>query len=192
MPAVLYGGDEAPTSLSLKSNELKKQLENEAFYSHILTVSHGGKSEQAVLKGLQRHPATDAVIHVDFQRASANQVLRMRVPLHFINEDICVGRKAGGAITHMMNEVDVTCMAKDLPEYIEVDVANMAMGDMLHLSDLTVPQGVELDLLTHGDDQGVVNVHEMHEIDIEPSDEDADELDDVAGEADAGEDTTEE
>lgn len=162
VPAVLYGGKEEPVSLTLAANALKKQLENEAFYSHILTVSHEGRSEQAVLKGLQRHPATDDVTHVDFQRASATQVLHMLVPLHFINEEACAGVKAGGAITHLVNEVDVTCQAKDLPEYIEVDIEALEMDQMLHLSDIKLPAGVELTALSHGDDAGIVNVHAPH------------------------------
>jgi large subunit ribosomal protein L25 len=174
VPAVLYGGSAGPASVSLRSNELKKQLENEAFYSHLLTVVHGGKKEQVVLKGLQRHPATDAIIHVDFQRASANQMLRMLVPLHFANEENSVGRKAGGAVTHMVNEVAVTCMAKDLPEYIEVDIVNLDIGDTLHLSDLKVPEGVELDALSHDDDQGVVNIHAVHATEEESADGDDD------------------
>lgn len=183
VPAVLYGGTAEPASVSLRANELKKQLENEAFYSTLLTVDHGNTKEQVVLKGLQRHPATDAVIHVDFQRASANQILHMLVPLHFVNEESCVGRKAGGTIGHLVNEVAVTCMAKDLPEYIEVDVAALDIGDMLHLSELEVPEGVELDQLTHGDDQAVVNVQVMHEV---SEDEDMD-GEEAAGEEAAGE-----
>lgn len=192
VPAVLYGGTAEPASVSLRANELKKQLENESFYSTLLTVNHGSKKEQVVLKGLQRHPATDAVMHVDFQRASATQVLHMQVPLHFINEEACVGRKAGGALTHMLNDVAVTCMAKDLPEYIEVDVANLEIGDTLHLSQLNVPDGVELDQLTHGDDLGVVNCHEIHMTEEEPA-EGEDEIGggEVAGDADDGESTEE-
>jgi large subunit ribosomal protein L25 len=170
VPAILYGGTTAPISLSLRANELKKQLENEAFYSHILTVSHAGGKDQAVLKGLQRHPATDVVTHVDFQRAGATQVLHMRVPLHFVNEEICEGRKAGGAIAHMINEVEVTCLAKDLPEYIEVDIEHLQVGDLLHLSDIKCPPGIELTLLAHGDDQPVVSVHAT----LASSDEDVD------------------
>lgn len=158
VPAVMYGGTAAPVSLTLRANELRKQLENEAFYSHILTVAHGGRTEQVVLKGLQRHPATDDVIHVDFQRASADQVLHMLVPLHFLNEENCAGRRAGGVITHLANEVDVTCKAKDLPEYIEVDMAELELGSLVHLSDLKVPDGVELTALSHGDDQAVAGV----------------------------------
>lgn len=183
VPAVLYGGTAEPASVSLRANELKKQLENEAFYSTLLTVDHGNTKEQVVLKGLQRHPATDAVIHVDFQRASANQILHMLVPLHFVNEESCVGRKAGGTIGHLVNEVAVTCMAKDLPEYIEVDVAALDIGDMLHLSELEVPEGVELDQLTHGDDQAVVNVQVMHEV----SEDEGMDGEEAAGEEAAGE-----
>ena len=182
IPAVLYGGTEDPISLMVRENELKKQLENEAFYSHLLTVSHEGRSEQAVLKGLQRHPATDDVIHIDFQRASATQVLHMLVPLHFVNEDTCAGVKLGGAITRLMIEVDVTCQAKDLPEYIEVDVQALEMGEMLHLSDIKLPPGVELTALSHGDDAGIVNVHAPHVAALEDEGEEGEEGEEAAGE----------
>ncbi|MEM7407476.1 MAG: 50S ribosomal protein L25/general stress protein Ctc [Pseudomonadota bacterium] len=158
VPAVMYGGTEQPVSLTLRANELRKQLENEAFYSHILTLTHGGRTHQVVLKGLQRHPATDDVIHVDLQRASADQVLHMLVPLHFLNEETSAGRRAGGVITHLVNEVDVTCKARDLPEFIEVDMGALELGELVHLSDLKVPDGVELSALAHGDDQAVASI----------------------------------
>ncbi|NKC16543.1 MAG: 50S ribosomal protein L25/general stress protein Ctc [Gammaproteobacteria bacterium] len=152
VPAIIYGGGEAPESLALARNVIRKQLENEAFYSTILTVTTPSGSQKAVLKALQRHPATNEVMHLDLQRASDTQVLHMNVPLHFINEDKAPGKRAGGMVQHAMIDVEVVCMAKDLPEYIEIDMGAMELGGTIHLSDLTLPEGVELTALTHGED----------------------------------------
>ncbi len=162
VPAILYGGSEAPVPLTLSHNELMKHLEHEAFYSHILTVKHDGKSEKAVLRDVQRHPAKPVVLHIDLLRVSESETLRMNVPLHFLNEETCVGVKQGGGIvSHLMTEVEVSCMPKDLPEYIEVDLADLNVGDSIHLSGLKLPAGVELVELMHGPehDQAVVNIH---------------------------------
>lgn len=161
VPGILYGAGQDPVNLSVNQNELLRHLEHEAFYSHVLDLKLAGKAEQVVLKDLQRHPARPMVLHVDFQRVSASQKLHMHVPLHFINEDICPGKKAGGLVSHLLTEVEVTCLPRDLPEYIEVDLANMDMDDTLSLTDLKVPAGVELVALSHGEDhdQGVVSIH---------------------------------
>jgi large subunit ribosomal protein L25 len=162
IPAVLYGGEKEPASLTLSLKDLRKQLENEAFYSHLLTVKTPQGSEQVVLKALQRHPATSEVAHVDFLRTSATQVLHMRVPLHFINEETSPGKKAGGVVSHTMNEVDITCLPRDLPEYIEVNMEALDLGDSVHLSDLVVPKGVELTALAHGEDSVDSMVVSLH------------------------------
>jgi len=153
VPAILYGTDKDPVSISLQANELKKALENEAFFSHILTLNLKGDTIEAVLKDLQRHPQKGHVMHADFLRIDKSRKIHMQVPLHFINESICAGvKQEGGTITHQMAEVEVTCLASDLPEFIEVDLANTNIGDIVHLSDLTVPSGVELSALSHGTD----------------------------------------
>ena len=163
VPAILYGaGLKAPVALSIKDNELKKSLENEAFYSHILTIQFDGKEESAILKDLQRHPARGDVMHADFLRVSKNQTIHIHVPLHFINEDICVGVKAGGgAVSHQIVEVEIACLPADLPEYIEVDMKDVALDAIVHLSDLQLPKGVIIVALQQGGDHDlpVCSVH---------------------------------
>ena len=161
VPGVIYGAGKDPVSISVIHNQLMHQLENEAFYSHILTVNLGGKEEQAILKDLQRHPSKQAVLHIDLLRVSANEAIRVNVPLHFINEDKCAGVKAGGLAAHSITEVEVSCLPKDLPEYIEVDVIDLDVDDSLHLSDIKLPEGASLVELSHGEghDQSVVAIH---------------------------------
>lgn len=162
VPTVLYGGEHAPATLCVRENELKKQLENEAFYSHILTVRTPDGAQQAVLKALQRHPASGAVTHVDLLRTSATQMLTMQVPLHFMNEESSPGRKAGGVVAHNLTELEIRCLPGNLPEFIAVDVGALDLGDTIHLTDLQLPEGVTLTAFMHGDiaehDQVVVSV----------------------------------
>jgi large subunit ribosomal protein L25 len=161
VPGILYGADKAPTPISVLGKDLSKSLESEAFYSHILTMTLDGSPIQVVLKDLQRHPAKNNPIHVDFQRIDATHKLHMHVPLHFLNEDKCVGVKTGGGIiSHLMNEVEVVCLPKDLPEYLEADVADLELGKSLHLSDIKLPSGVEIRALQMGadHDQPIVSV----------------------------------
>ncbi|HEB58306.1 MAG TPA: 50S ribosomal protein L25/general stress protein Ctc [Gammaproteobacteria bacterium] len=161
VPAVMYGAHKDPVSLTLDHDQLFHNLENEAFYSHILTIKLPDGEEQAILKDLQRHPAKPVVLHVDLQRVSAKEAIRVHVPLHFINGDISPGVKAGGLVTHNMTETEVSCLPGDLPEYIEVDLAKMELNDTLHLSDLELPNGVELVALALGaeHDQPVAAIH---------------------------------
>ena len=144
VPGVLYGAGLEAENLTLPGNVLRKQLENEAFFSHILTISVGSEKVQAVVKALQRHPATFDVTHVDFQRVQATEELTMRVPLHFVNEKAAPGAKAGGVFSHLINDVEISCLPANLPEYIEVDVGTLDVGDSVHLSELTLPEGVSL------------------------------------------------
>lgn len=155
VPAVIYGGSTDPEHVVLSHNEVSKRLANEAVYSHILQVSVDGKSQNVVLKGLQRHPAKDTILHMDFLRVDMNEKLKVHVPLHFINQDISVGVKAGGVITHSMVELEVLCLPAALPEYIEVDMTAIDIGDSVHLTDLVVPEGVEILALTHGEDHNL-------------------------------------
>ncbi len=162
IPAILYGGQKAPVSLQLNNNEMVKHLAAEAFYSHILTLKYDGQSEKVVLKDLQRHPYKVQVLHVDLMRVDEHEQLTMRVPLHFINEDKCIGvKQEGGIVSHLMTEVEIECLPKDLPEFIEVDIAEVHVGHTLHLADLTLPAGVQIAAIAHGGDaaQGVVSVH---------------------------------
>ncbi len=153
VPAIIYGGKEAPQNISLAQNEFEHALANEAFYSHIITLDVEGKSEDVILKDLQRHPAKPIVLHADFMRVSKTKKLQTKVPLHFINEENCAGVKLGGGIiSHNMTELDISCLPGNLPEYIEVDVANIEVGQILHISDIVMPKGVESVGLSHGEE----------------------------------------
>ena len=159
VPAVLYGGHKDPVMLQIGGNELDKRLKNEAFYSHILTLRIGDTEESAVLKDLQRHPAKPMVLHMDLQRVVADEELRMHVPLHFKGEGIAPGvKQGGGVVQHHLVDVEVLCLPKDLPEFIEVDVSAMELNDAIHLTQLKLPDGVKLAALQHDDDQAVVSV----------------------------------
>lgn len=160
IPAIVYGGGETPTSVSLSANEIGKHLKVEAFYSHLLTLKLDGTEQQVVLKDLQRHPVSGYATHADFQRVQADKLLRMHVPLHFKGETVAPGVKTGGGIVeHHLNQVEVECLPKDLPEYIEVDLSSMQVNESIHLSELTLPQGVTLLELKHDNDQSVVSIH---------------------------------
>ncbi len=162
VPAIVYGGNKEPQSISIAARELNKALENEAFYSHVIKLSVDGKKEDVLLKALQRHPAKPRIMHADFLRVVAGHEVTVHVPLHFINEDNCVGvKKSGGVISHTMTDVEVTCLPKDLPEFIEVDMAGVDLGDIVHLSDLKLPKGVAVPALAQGADHDlpVANVH---------------------------------
>ncbi|KRW62527.1 50S ribosomal protein L25/general stress protein Ctc [Pseudomonas sp. TTU2014-080ASC] len=160
VPAVIYGGDKAPVSISLLAKELAKLIENEAAFSHVLSLDVAGTKENVLIKALQRHPSKGFVLHADFQRVVAGQKLTAHVPLHFINEATAVGvKQQGGEISHVIAEVEVSCLPKDLPEFIEVDMAAVEAGQIVHLSDLKLPKGVELVALAHGNDLAVANIH---------------------------------
>ena len=150
VPAVVYGGDAEPELLVLDHNEIVKHLAHEAVYSHVLDLKIGGKTEKAVLKHIQRHPARPQILHMDFLRVDETHKLKVHVPLHFINEAVSVGVKKGGVVTHAMVDVEVLCMPSALPEYIEVDLAGVDIGDTIHLSNLVLPVGVEIPELQHG------------------------------------------
>ena len=156
VPAIIYGGEGEAVMLSLSSNELSKAMQVEAFYSQVLNLSIHGKSEQAVVRDLQRNPADERVQHVDFQRVRANVAITVSVPLHFINEESCVGVKMqGGTLTRTLTEVEVSCLPASLPEYIEIDMAEVESGTSVHLSDLNIGEGVTIIALTQGEDRDI-------------------------------------
>ncbi|MCW5588787.1 MAG: 50S ribosomal protein L25/general stress protein Ctc [Legionellales bacterium] len=160
VPAIIYGGTENPHNITLEHNKVVKALESEAVYSSILHLHVDGKAEKVVLKALQRHPSEPRILHMDFQRISATEKISMQVPLHFTGEDVAPGVKQGGGIvSHMLSSADVICLATDLPEYIEVDISNLELDRILHLSDLTLPKGVEFIALNQGNDLPVVTIH---------------------------------
>jgi large subunit ribosomal protein L25 len=161
VPAILYGGNEDPVSLTLDHNKVIQAQEFEAFYSHVLTINIDGKKVEALVKDMQRHPYKPKVTHIDFQRVIAGEKLHTNVPLHFINEDKAASIKVeGGHAEHHMADVEITCLPKDLPEFIEVDLMDVALGQTLHLSDITLPKGVESVELGKGEshDLAVVTV----------------------------------
>lgn len=144
VPAIVYGAHQDPEMVSVAHNELLKHLEHEAFYSHVLDLKVGDEVTKVVLKDMQRHPAKPFILHVDFMRVSQDEKLKMVVPLHFLNEDTCKGIKMGGVASHTITEVEIVCLPKDLPEFIGVDMAEMEIGSIVHLSELVLPEGVAL------------------------------------------------
>ena len=153
VPAIVYGGDKDPQMVSVIHKDLIKHLDHEAFYSHVITLNIGKESENVILKDLQRHPAKEEILHVDFLRVLKDQKLTMNVPLHFINEDKSPGVKLGGGkVSHTMTQLEVSCLPVNIPEYIEVDLAEAQVGDIIHISDLKLPEGVESVALAHGSD----------------------------------------
>ena len=156
VPAIVYGGNKEPQSISIAARELNKALENDAFYSSIIGLSIDGKVEEVLIKALQRHPAKPRLLHADFQRIVAGQKVTVHVQLHFTNEDTCVGVKLeGGMVFRNLPEVEVSCLPKDLPDFIEVDLLDLKVGDSLHLTDLKLPEGVEIPSLALGDDHNL-------------------------------------
>ncbi|QGX40730.1 50S ribosomal protein L25/general stress protein Ctc [Permianibacter aggregans] len=159
VPAVIYGGGEAAASITLEHNKVIQALENEAFYSHILTINVDGKPQQVILKDLQRHPFKPKIAHMDFLRVKAGEELHTKVPVHFINEATCPGVKAGGVVHHDVNELEIYVLPKDLPEFIEVDLAGLKVGDSVHLSQIKLPAGVKSAALQRGDDLSLVSIN---------------------------------
>jgi len=150
VPAVIYGGHSEPQMLLLSHNEVIKHLAHEAVYSHVLDINVDGKTEKVVLKGVQRHPAKFQVLHMDFLRVTMSEALKVHVPLHFVNEQASVGGKKGGIVTHSMIDVEVSCLPTSLPDYIEVDLKGLDIGESFHLSDIVLPAGVEIVALAQG------------------------------------------
>jgi large subunit ribosomal protein L25 len=161
VPGIIYGGGKDPAMITVVHNELLQHLEHEAFYSHVLTVNLGGQEERVILKDLQRHPSKPFVLHLDLQRVSATEKIRVHVPLHFIGEEVAPGVKQGGAVSHSLTDVEVSCLPQHLPEFIEIDMSGMEIGDTVHISDIVVPEGVEIPLLVQGPehDLPVVAIH---------------------------------
>ena len=163
IPAVLYGGGEDPVSLTIAHKDIAKATENEAFFSHIITLNVGKKQQKAVIKALQRHPAKAILMHADFQRVSDKVQITVNVPIHFLNEDKCAGVKTGGgSIIKTLNEIEIHCFPKDLPEFIEVDMLLLGIGEAVHLADITLPTGVASVALAADNNLTVATVHRMH------------------------------
>ena len=192
VPAIIYGGKKDAEKISILHKDITKALENDAVYSSIISLSIDGKAEDTIIKDIQRHPAKQIILHMDFLRVSKTTKLQTRVPLNFINEDTCVGVKLGGGlIAHTMTDIEVSCLPKDLPESIDVDMAEIDVGQIVHLSDLTLPDGVESVSLSQGTDYDLtvatVNKQKAVEID-EPSESESPE--DTSVESSENEETT--
>lgn len=187
IPAVLYGGGKNPVSLTIAHKDIAKATENEAFFSHIITLNVDKKKEKAVIKALQRHPAKPFIMHADFLRVSDKQVITVNVPIHFLNEDKCAGVKlGGGSILKTLNEIEISCLPKDLPEYVEVDMQELEIGESIHLSDIALPENVTSVALSHDED----NDHSVATVQAPRAEIVEDEIAGDAGEADAdGSDT---
>jgi len=158
-PGVLYGGDKEAISLEIDSKELFMQFRHEAFHASILTLNLAGKKEAVILRDFQMHPVRNNIVHIDFQRINENEKISVKVPFHFINEETAPGVKLeGGLISHIMTEIDISCLPKDLPQYIEVDMSALSIGDSIHLSEVKVPEGVELTTLSDENDPAITSI----------------------------------
>ena len=162
VPGILYGAGKKPEAISIPHKDLFKACENEAFFSHILDISLEGKTQKAILKDLQRHPSKSLILHADFLRVEMDQVITVEVPLRFVNEESCVGVKQGGGnISRNMASLEVSCLPGDLPEYIEVDIESVGVGESIHMSELVLPSTLAVPALQQGSDydQIVVSVN---------------------------------
>ena len=171
VPAVIYGGKEEPLRISILEKDIAKASEVPGFATQILSISISGKEQNVIVKEIQRHPATQRVLHADLMRVDPDTKISISVPVRFINEDKCVGVKMhGGVVSHLINDIDITCLASNLPEYLEVDVEALDIGDSIFLSALILPEGVEIPSLALGEDrdQAVVSVAEAKILEIEP------------------------
>jgi len=179
VPAIIYGAGRPPRKLAFDHNRVIQELENESFYSSILNIKVGGKSQAAIVKDVQRHPAKRVIVHMDFQRIVEDEKIRMNVPIHYLNAESSVGVKQdGGSVSQLMNDVEISCLPKDLPEYFEVDIQNLGLNEMLHLSDIKLPEGVEIPELAHGPehDHAIVSIQHIKVVEVE------EEVEEVEGE----------
>jgi len=163
LPAIVYGSGE-PLSLTIDQREIRPQVNNEVFYSSIVSLKvDDKKAEKVIVRDIQHHPFKVDVMHIDFQRIDAKKKMHIHVPLHFNGEETAPGVKAGGLVNHIINEVEIECLPKDIPEFIEVDIAALEMGESVHLTEITMPKGVTLTALSHGDenhDTAIVSIHQ--------------------------------
>ena len=199
VPAVIYGGNKDPLRISILEKDITKASEVPGFATQILSVNLSGEEQNVIVKEIQRHPATQRVLHADLLRVNPDSKISLSVPVRFINEDICIGVKMhGGAISRLINNIDINCLASNLPEYLEVDVAELDVGDSVFLSSLNLPEGVEIPSLALGEDrdQAVVSITEAKVLDVEPeivesTEEEGDGSSDDAGDSsDSSEEST--
>ncbi len=194
VPAIIYGGNQEPTSISIKHNELVKALEFEAFFSHILTITVDGEAHQAVIKDLQRHPAKGFPMHADFQRVVKGQKITMNVPMHFSGREDAPGTLKGGILSTLVSDIEISCIPSLLPEYLELDVSGMEIGDLFRLSNIKLPEGVVINELEleDGHDRTIVNMQPPTVEEVDEVDEDVDAADVPATEQDSDGDAADE
>jgi large subunit ribosomal protein L25 len=187
VPAIIYGAGKDAQPLTLIRKDLEKALENEAFFSHVLTINVGKSKEKAILKDLQRHPAKNRVMHADFMRIDDNVAIKMHVPIHFLNEESCVGVKMqGGLVQHQATDIEVQCLPGDIPSFLEVDMQEIEIGQIVHLSDVTLPEGVTSVALSLGEDHDLAIASVIAPRGVAEEEE---ELEAAAGEAEDGEES---
>ena len=200
VPAIIYGAGRPPRALVFDHNRVLLKLENESFYSSILNIKVGEKSQAAILKDVQRHPARPQVMHMDFQRIVEDEEIKMLVPIHFDGEDVAPGvKEGGGKVSHLITELEIVCLPKHLPEYLEIDVSELELDAMLKMSDIKLPEGVSVPALAQGEeaDRPVVSIHIIKEVvieeeeELEPGDvpvegEEGEEGEEAEGDADSG------
>jgi large subunit ribosomal protein L25 len=185
VPAIIYGAGRPPRALAFDHNRVIQQLENEKFYSSVLSIKVGDKNQAVILKDVQRHPARRLIMHMDFQRVVEDQAIRMNVPIHLVGADVAVGVKQGGGnVSHMRTEVEVVCLPRNLPEYLELDISELELDGLMYLKDIPLPEGVEIPELAQEleQDQPVVSIHVIKEVVIEEEEEVAEGEVPVAGE----------
>ena len=174
VPAILYGAGRPPRNLAFDHNRVLQQLENESFYSSVLNVKVGEKEQSVILKDLQRHPAKRQILHMDLQRILEDEEIRMNVPIHFLNEEMAPGvKQEGGKVARLISDVEVVCLPRNLPEYLEIDIGHLDLDEMLYISDIPLPEGVEIPALAQGEEanQPIVSIHIIREEIIEEEEE---------------------
>ena len=160
VPAVLYGAGRDPRAIALSQNTLMHQMEREAFYTSIISLKEGENTQPVIVKDVQRHPIKRQILHVDFQRILEDEEITLNVPIHFLGEDDAIGvKKQGGEVSHLMTEIEVSCLPKHLPEFIALDISKLELNQLLHLSDIAAPEGVTFVDLTHDRDPAVVSIN---------------------------------
>ncbi len=170
VPAIIYGAGRPARALTFDHNRVVQQIENEKFFSSVLHIKVGGKSQAAIIKDIQRHPAKRMIMHMDFQRIVEDQPIRMNVPIHLVGADVAVGvKQGGGTVSQMRNDVEIVCLPKHLPEYLDLDISELELDGLMYLADIKLPEGVEIPELAQEDaqDQPVVSIHIIKEVVIE-------------------------
>ncbi|MCR6701925.1 MAG: 50S ribosomal protein L25/general stress protein Ctc [Dokdonella sp.] len=170
VPAIVYGGELKPVSIQLLHKDVLAASQNEWFYSSILDLSLGGDVQKVLLRDMQRHPFKQQVLHLDFQRVNDNEAIRARVPLHFLNQETSpAGKTSGVIVMHELNEIEVSCLPRHLPEFIEIDLGQITLGDIIHLSEIKLPEGVEIPELKLGKEHDIaVVIAKMAKEEVEP------------------------